>query len=153
MRQAGGTGTGNGDGTGAATGERRRRPMRPMRPLAVTGGTLALGCAGLYGAGLLLASDEITAGTKVRGVDIGGMDRDRARQALDRAFGPTAPTAFAIRIGERVERAEPRDLGLSVDSGFDVAVDRVFEQGGKEVKRETFTTRYTPRDTVTCGNR
>ncbi|MGP3683868.1 VanW family protein [Streptomyces sp. IBSNAI002] len=35
--------------------------------------------------------------------------------------------------------------------GFDVAVDRVFVQGGKEVKRETMKTRYTPRDTVTCG--
>ncbi|MEU6315471.1 VanW family protein [Streptomyces sp. NPDC047014] len=34
--------------------------------------------------------------------------------------------------------------------GFDVAVDRVFLQGGKEVKRETMKTRYTPRDKVTC---
>ncbi|MFD6967341.1 VanW family protein [Streptomyces sp. NPDC059979] len=35
--------------------------------------------------------------------------------------------------------------------GFDVAVDRVFVQSGKEVKRETMKTRYTPRDNVTCG--
>ncbi|MFD7783228.1 VanW family protein [Streptomyces nojiriensis] len=35
--------------------------------------------------------------------------------------------------------------------GFDVAVDRVFVQGGKEVGRETMKTRYTPRDHVTCG--
>ncbi|MFI5671605.1 VanW family protein [Streptomyces sp. NPDC051704] len=35
--------------------------------------------------------------------------------------------------------------------GFDVAVDRVFVQGGQEVKRETMKTRYTPRDSVTCG--
>ncbi|WP_167404020.1 VanW family protein, partial [Streptomyces tricolor] len=34
--------------------------------------------------------------------------------------------------------------------GFDVAVDRVFKDGGKEVKRETFKTRYVPRDKVTC---
>ncbi|WP_327167457.1 VanW family protein [Streptomyces subrutilus] len=34
--------------------------------------------------------------------------------------------------------------------GFDVAVDRVFVQGGKETKRETMKTRYTPRDSVTC---
>ncbi|MFF7296959.1 VanW family protein [Streptomyces sp. NPDC008265] len=34
--------------------------------------------------------------------------------------------------------------------GFDVAVDRVFQQGGREVKRETMKTRYTPRDKVTC---
>ncbi|WP_327130895.1 hypothetical protein [Streptomyces sp. NBC_01343] len=35
--------------------------------------------------------------------------------------------------------------------GFGVAVDRVFVQGGQEVKRETMKTRYTPRDSVTCG--
>ncbi|MFE5539571.1 VanW family protein [Streptomyces sp. NPDC056492] len=34
--------------------------------------------------------------------------------------------------------------------GFDVAVDRVFVQGGKEAKRETYRTHYTPRDEVTC---
>ncbi|MET9888172.1 VanW family protein [Streptomyces sp. NPDC006430] len=34
--------------------------------------------------------------------------------------------------------------------GFDVTVDRVFVQGGREVKRETFPTHYTPRDEVTC---
>ncbi|MET9608139.1 VanW family protein [Streptomyces sp. NPDC006512] len=36
--------------------------------------------------------------------------------------------------------------------GFDVAVDRIFVKGGQEVKRETMKTRYTPRDTVTCGS-
>ncbi|MFD9376840.1 VanW family protein [Streptomyces sp. NPDC059999] len=34
--------------------------------------------------------------------------------------------------------------------GFDVAVDRVFVQGGQEAKRETYKTHYTPRDEVTC---
>ncbi|MER7461479.1 VanW family protein [Streptomyces sp. NPDC097981] len=34
--------------------------------------------------------------------------------------------------------------------GFDVSVGRVFVQGGKEVKRETYLTHYTPRDEVTC---
>lgn len=34
--------------------------------------------------------------------------------------------------------------------GFDVKVDRVFYQGGKEAKREPFRTHYTPRDKVTC---
>ncbi|MFJ6656583.1 VanW family protein [Streptomyces sp. NPDC091377] len=34
--------------------------------------------------------------------------------------------------------------------GFDVAVDRVFKNNGAEVKRETFNTRYVPRDEVTC---
>ncbi|RSS72846.1 hypothetical protein EF903_33615, partial [Streptomyces sp. WAC05292] len=34
--------------------------------------------------------------------------------------------------------------------GFDVAVDRVFVKGGKEVGRETYKTHYTPRDEVSC---
>ncbi len=34
--------------------------------------------------------------------------------------------------------------------GFDVAVDRVFVRQGREVKRETFRTHYTPRDEVVC---
>ncbi len=34
--------------------------------------------------------------------------------------------------------------------GFDVAVDRVFVEDGRETGRETFSTRYVPRDEVTC---
>ncbi|MFE7135151.1 VanW family protein [Streptomyces sp. NPDC057638] len=34
--------------------------------------------------------------------------------------------------------------------GFNVAVERVFTSAGSEVKRETFKTRYVPRDEVTC---
>ncbi|MFE4663529.1 VanW family protein [Streptomyces sp. NPDC056716] len=36
--------------------------------------------------------------------------------------------------------------------GFDVAVDRVFENDGEEVGRETFNTRYVPRDEVVCDS-
>ncbi|MFG3087998.1 VanW family protein [Streptomyces antibioticus] len=36
--------------------------------------------------------------------------------------------------------------------GFDVEVDRVFHQNGKEVKREPFHTHYTPRDEIICTN-
>ncbi|GHI25830.1 hypothetical protein Shyd_72010 [Streptomyces hydrogenans] len=35
--------------------------------------------------------------------------------------------------------------------GFDIAVDRVFKNGGEEVKRQTFKTHYTPRDEVVCN--
>jgi vancomycin resistance protein YoaR len=34
--------------------------------------------------------------------------------------------------------------------GFDVTVERVFYNDGKETKREPFRTRYVPRDEVTC---
>ncbi|MEV8597199.1 VanW family protein [Streptomyces sp. NPDC052012] len=35
--------------------------------------------------------------------------------------------------------------------GFDVTVERVFHDNGREVKREPFRTHYTPRDEITCG--
>ncbi|OSP40172.1 hypothetical protein B7767_27705 [Streptomyces sp. 13-12-16] len=34
--------------------------------------------------------------------------------------------------------------------GFDVTVERVFHDGGREVKREPFRTHYTPRNEITC---
>ncbi|OQD57748.1 hypothetical protein BM536_001300 [Streptomyces phaeoluteigriseus] len=34
--------------------------------------------------------------------------------------------------------------------GFDVTVERVFSNNGREVKREPLRTRYTPRDEITC---
>ncbi|WP_331449807.1 VanW family protein [Streptomyces prasinus] len=34
--------------------------------------------------------------------------------------------------------------------GFDVTVERVFHDNGREVKREPFRTHYTPRDEITC---
>ncbi|GGQ93428.1 VanW family protein [Streptomyces asoensis] len=34
--------------------------------------------------------------------------------------------------------------------GFDVTVQRVFYDGGREVRREPFRTHYTPRDEITC---
>nr|WP_251691242.1 VanW family protein [Streptomyces sp. CHD11] len=34
--------------------------------------------------------------------------------------------------------------------GFDVTVERVFRDGGREVRREPFRTRYTPRDEILC---
>ena len=47
--------------------------------------------------------------------------------------------------------AEENCLPQTPLEGFDVAVDRVFESGGKQVKRETFKTHYVPRDEVTCN--
>lgn len=52
----------------------------------------------------------------------------------------------ATREGASGEKCVPQ----TPLEGFDVAVDRIFKNGGKEVKRETFKTRYVPRDEVTC---
>ncbi|SMF83582.1 VanW family protein [Streptomyces sp. Amel2xC10] len=46
----------------------------------------------------------------------------------------------------------PRCVPQTPLEGFDVEVDRVFHQNGKEVKREPFHTHYTPRDEIICTN-
>ncbi|MGW2992708.1 VanW family protein, partial [Streptomyces sp. NPDC001193] len=57
----------------------------------------------------------------------------------------TTPPAKRTGSGPTCEVQTPLE-------GFDVAVDRVFVQGGQEVKRETYRTHYTPRDEVTCDD-
>ncbi|MFH8284426.1 VanW family protein [Streptomyces antibioticus] len=47
---------------------------------------------------------------------------------------------------------DPRCVPQTPLEGFDVEVDRVFHQNGKEVKREPFHTHYTPRDEIICTN-
>lgn len=46
---------------------------------------------------------------------------------------------------------DPECLAQEGMIGFTIDVDRVFYKGGKEVKRETITTRYRPSPTVVCG--
>ncbi|MFI6144038.1 hypothetical protein [Streptomyces sp. NPDC051109] len=41
--------------------------------------------------------------------------------------------------------------GERFHASFDIAVDHVFVQGGREVERETMKTRNAPRDGITCG--
>ncbi|WP_327308397.1 VanW family protein [Streptomyces sp. NBC_01298] len=114
-------------GTPAATGKRWTVPG----VAGVAGGVAVLGFGGLYAAGLLLAGDEVAPGTKVRGVDIGGMSRAEARQTLNRALGPSAASPLELRIGERTERAQPATLGLSLDTG--ATVDRAARSGSDPV--------------------
>ncbi|MET9853343.1 VanW family protein [Streptomyces sp. NPDC006450] len=114
-------------GTPAATGKRWTVPG----VAGVAGGVAVLGFGGLYAAGLLLAGDDMAAGTKVRGVDIGGMSRAEARQTLNRALGPSAAAPLALRVGGRTEQAQPATLGLSLDTG--ATVDRAARSGSDPV--------------------
>uniref|UniRef100_A0AAU2JJW2 VanW family protein n=1 Tax=Streptomyces sp. NBC_00049 TaxID=2903617 RepID=A0AAU2JJW2_9ACTN len=112
----------------------------------VAGGAAVLGFGGLYAAGLLLAGKDVAPGTRVRGVDMGGMSRAEARRALDRELGPSAVTPLALRIGERTEQAAPATLGLSLDtaatadraarsgSGPLTVIGRLFASGDPDVR-------------------
>ncbi|MGW7439171.1 VanW family protein [Streptomyces sp. NPDC054849] len=100
------------------------RNQRIALPMA--GGAVVLGLGGLYVTGLAFGSD-IDQGTRVLGVDIGGMSRAEARQALARELGPTAAAPVAMKIGDHVEKADPAALGLSLDTA--ATVDRAVRTG------------------------
>ncbi|WP_338674418.1 VanW family protein [Streptomyces sp. SCSIO 30461] len=81
--------------------------------LPVVGGAVVAGL-GLYAAGL--AAGDIPDGTRVRGIDIGGMSRVDAQRALDRKLSPDFAEPIALKIGDRTEKAAPGTLGLSLDT-------------------------------------
>ncbi|MFF0445304.1 VanW family protein [Streptomyces sp. NPDC004609] len=90
---------------------------RRIHPAAVAGGSLVVGVGALYLAGLLLTGEEVPDGTRVRGVDIGGMSQSEAREKLERDLGPAASAPLAVTIGGRADTVDPRTAGL----GFDAA--------------------------------
>ncbi|MFE5807079.1 VanW family protein [Streptomyces sp. NPDC056491] len=94
--------------------------------LPLAGGAVVLGLGGLYGTAFAVGGD-IDQGTRVLGVDIGGMSRAEARTTLTRELGPAAAAPIAMRIGDRVEKADPAALGLSLDT--DATVDRAVRNG------------------------
>ncbi|MEU4130113.1 VanW family protein [Streptomyces wuyuanensis] len=82
--------------------------------LPVAAGAAVLAAGGLYAAGL--AAGDVPDGTRVRGVDIGGMSRSEAQRTLDRELTAPFGAPLTLRIGDRTEKAEPAALGLSVDT-------------------------------------
>lgn len=124
----------------------RGKRWSAARVVGVAGGAVALGFGGLYAAGLLLAGEDVAPGTKVRGVDIGGMSRSEARQTLDRELGPVAAAPVSLRAGERTEQVPAGTLGLSLDtyatadraarsgSGPFTVIGRLFSSGDPDVR-------------------
>ncbi|MEV7618384.1 VanW family protein [Streptomyces sp. NPDC089799] len=96
--------------------------------LPLVGGAVVLGVGGLYATGLIIGGDTIAEGTRVRGVDIGGMSRAEAETALNRGLGGAATAPMSLRIGDRVERVSPASFGLSFDAG--ATVDRAAGPSG-----------------------
>ncbi|KQX78297.1 VanW family protein [Streptomyces sp. Root1310] len=55
-----------------------------------------------------------------------------------------------VRQPERKVSTDEKCVPQTPLEGFDVTVDRVFSQDGREVRREPFRTHYTPRDEIIC---
>ncbi|MGW7366056.1 VanW family protein [Streptomyces sp. NPDC054841] len=112
--------------------------------LPAAGGVVLLALGGIYTAGL--ATSDIPEGTQVRGVDIGRMSRAEAQRVLDEKLAPAFAAQVAMKIGDRIEKADPAALGLSLDTaatadraaraGSDplTVAGRLVDSGGRDVE-------------------
>ncbi|MFF5427844.1 MULTISPECIES: VanW family protein [unclassified Streptomyces] len=98
----------------AAQPREGRRPR--LRAVMVATGVVAVAAGGLYVAGLATTGDEISAGTRVAGIGIGGMSRAEASARLS-AEAPASWTApIPVAIGARTTSVDPAAAGLRVDT-------------------------------------
>lgn len=117
-----------------------------LRTAAIATGVVAVAVGGLYVAGLLTTGDDISAGTRVEGVDVGGMSRAEAGAKLA-AEAPAAWSApIAVKIGDHTTTVSPAAAGLTVDTAktADQAADpsrdpitvigRLFSSGEREIR-------------------
>ncbi|WP_435971623.1 VanW family protein [Streptomyces sp. Qhu_M48] len=128
----------------APTPRERRRPR--LRTAAIATGVVAVAAGGLYVAGLLATGDDISAGTRVGGVDIGGMSRAEARARLAAEAPASWSAPIPVKVGERATTVEPASAGLTVDLArtADLAADpsrdpftvigRLFSSGEREIQ-------------------
>ncbi|WP_443046883.1 VanW family protein [Streptomyces sp. NBC_00267] len=122
----------------------RRRIGRAGRVALVAAGAAGFGFGGLYAVGLLADDDEVPGGTRVSGVDIGGMSRSQAREKLDSALGGAWSEPVKVRIGDRTMAIDADGFSLDgeqtvVDAaqvGSDpvTVIGRLFTSGDREVE-------------------
>src|SRR6266540_764900 len=143
-------------------------PLRAWQRTAVAGvlaALLLLGGAMVAGAWASGPSDRILAGVKVAGLDVGGMTRDEAIQAVQTHLMPSLNRPIMIRIGAKSFRMTPAGVGRgrSVDQAVDQAfvgriasevavapVDAAFElRDGKVLKQHARSGRSLDQDAAT----
>lgn len=117
-----------------------------IRTAAIAAGVVAAVAGGLYVAGLLAAGDDISAGTRVDGVDIGGLSRAEAAARLASA-GPAAwKQPVRVTVGDDTATVDPVAAGMTVDveATADRAADpsrdpftvigRLFSSGSRDIE-------------------
>ncbi|MGP4045373.1 VanW family protein [Streptomyces sp. 2A115] len=114
------------------------------RRVALVAGAVGVGFGGLYLVGLLVSGDDVPAGTRVSGVDIGGLSSSQAREKLDSSLGGAWSEPVKARLGD--SDGTVRVSGISVDgeetvtqaaqAGSDpfTVIGRLFTSGDREVE-------------------
>ncbi|MFI6905088.1 VanW family protein [Nonomuraea sp. NPDC050394] len=74
-----------------------------------------------YAVPAIMLAGEVPPGTKVAGVDIGGLSPEEARSRLERELRPRATRPIEVTAAGKKTRLEPVELGLSVDVAATVA--------------------------------
>ncbi|WP_079039097.1 VanW family protein [Streptomyces sp. Root431] len=117
-----------------------------LRTAAIATGVVAVAAGGLYVAGLVTTGDDISAGTSVAGVDVGGMSRAEARAKLAAEAPASWNAPIPVQVGERAATVSPAAAGLTVDveKTADLAADpsrdpvtvigRLFSSGEREIQ-------------------
>ncbi|MEU7034690.1 VanW family protein [Streptomyces sp. NPDC046237] len=88
---------------------------RRIRIGVTAAGVALLAAGGLYAAGLLATGDDISEGTRVDGVAIGGMSRQEARATLTAQAPASWTSPIPVRTGASTGTVDPATAGLSVD--------------------------------------
>lgn len=83
--------------------------------------------ASLYGVGYFLAGDRLPAGTKVAGVDIGGMRSGEARTALQSELVPRIGRPVKATVAGLEFELDPQESGLTLD--IDATIDEALGGG------------------------
>ena len=117
-----------------------------LRTAAIATGVVAVAAGGLYVAGLLTAGDDISAGTSVAGVDVGGMSRAEAKAKLAAEAPADWSAPIPVKVGDRASAVSPAAAGLTVDveKTADLAADpsrdpvtvigRLFSSGERDIR-------------------
>ncbi|MBC7374252.1 MAG: VanW family protein [Frankiales bacterium] len=94
--------------------------MPARRALLIAGGAVLVAGVTL-GAGAVLAGDDIPRGTYVAAVDVGGLSRPAAEQALARDLPELVGTAVAVTADGEAARLDPVRAGLTLDAAATTA--------------------------------
>jgi lipoprotein-anchoring transpeptidase ErfK/SrfK len=97
--------------------------------IVVLGGLLLLAGGTAYAAYKydLAKADRILPGISIAGIDVGGMTREQAIEAVRSGIDTTVHGDMKITAGKNIWHSTPADLGLHVD--VDGAVDQAFRVG------------------------
>lgn len=129
--------------TGTAAGTRRLPRSLRRRVLVVSASVLGVALLA-YGVPAIALAGEVPPGTRVDGVDIGGMSPDAAQAKLEREIGKRAESPITLRAAGKTVRLPPAELGLTFDAETTVqsALGGALTPGG--IIRSLFGSREIP---------